>query len=90
MSAVSAWRHREGLRTIVCCLTPPAPRLGTTTAAGRADGRVSGMKIDVDTKDGVVTLSGNVRTAAQKTAAVQIARGTDNVKDVRDNLTVGR
>ena len=53
-----------------------------------ADTRVSGLKIDVDTAGGVVTLSGQVSTAAQKTAAVQIARGTDNVRDVRDNLTV--
>ena len=54
-----------------------------------ADTRVSGLAIDVDTKDGVVTLIGTVKTAAQKTAALEIARGTDNVKSVEDQLKVG-
>lgn len=54
-----------------------------------ADTAVSGLKIDVDTKDGVVTLSGRVPNAAEKTRAVSIAKGTDGVKSVVDKLTVG-
>ncbi len=54
-----------------------------------ADTRVSGLAIDVDTKDGVVTLTGTVKSAAQKTAALEIARGTDSVKTVQDKLVVG-
>jgi osmotically-inducible protein OsmY len=55
-----------------------------------ADTRVKGLDIDVDTEDGVVTLTGKVETAAQKSAALAIAKGTDNVKSVNDKLTVGR
>ncbi|HEX5215244.1 MAG TPA: BON domain-containing protein [Vicinamibacterales bacterium] len=54
-----------------------------------ADSRTSGLKIDVDTKDKVVTLSGKVASAAERRTAVQIAKDTDGVKDVHDNLTVG-
>lgn len=55
-----------------------------------ADTAISGLKIDVDTKDNVVTLTGTVPTAAEKTRAVQVARGTEGVTSVVDRLTVGR
>ena len=55
-----------------------------------ADTRVSGLAIDVDTKDGVVTLTGTVKSAAQKAAALEITKGTDSVKSVQDQLKVGR
>ena len=55
-----------------------------------ADADVAGLKIDVDTKANVVTLTGTVRTAAEKTKAVRIARGTEGVKSVVDNLKIGR
>jgi len=54
-----------------------------------ADTRTSGLKIDVDTKDKVVTLTGRVASAAERRTAVQIAKDTDGVRNVRDNLTVG-
>src|SRR5687768_2996026 len=44
--------------------------------------------IDVDTKNGVVTLNGTVPTAAGKARAVAIAKATDGVKSVTDNLRV--
>jgi osmotically-inducible protein OsmY len=53
-----------------------------------ADTDVSGLKIDVDTKDGVVTLSGNVSTATEKRRAVEIARETKGVKTVKDQLKI--
>ena len=55
-----------------------------------ADTHVSGLKIDVDTTDGVVTLSGNVASAAEKARAVEIARETTGVKSVTDKLKVVR
>ena len=55
-----------------------------------ADTAISGLKIDVDTKGSVVTLTGTVPTEAEKTKAVDTARKTDGVKDVVDNLKVGK
>ncbi len=52
------------------------------------DSVVGGLKIDVDTRDGVVSLSGPVKSQTEKDTAVRIARGTDGVKDVQDNLVV--
>jgi hyperosmotically inducible periplasmic protein len=64
---------------------------GITTAVKAkmlADTTVSGLKIDVDTKDGVVALIGNVGSAAEKRRALEIARETDGVKSVRDDLKI--
>jgi hyperosmotically inducible protein len=55
-----------------------------------ADEDVSGLKIDVDTTEGVVTLTGNVKTAAEKAEAIRIARETDGVKSVEDRLKIGQ
>lgn len=53
-----------------------------------ADKTVSGLKIDVDTKDGVVTLNGSADTRAEAQRAVKLARATKGVKRVVNNLTV--
>jgi len=64
----------------------------TTTAAVKSkllgNANTQGLKIDVDTRDDVVTLSGRVKTAAEKSLAEQIARNTGDVKSVRNNLVV--
>ena len=49
---------------------------------------LSGARIDVDTRDGVVTLSGPVRTAAVKARASEIARTVQDVREVNDQLTL--
>jgi hyperosmotically inducible protein len=53
-----------------------------------ADTAISGLKIDVDTKDGVVTLTGTMPSAAEKTQALKVARETEGVKSVVDRLKV--
>jgi osmotically-inducible protein OsmY len=55
-----------------------------------ADTDISGLKIDVDTRLGVVTLNGTVPTAAEKKKAVAVAKETDGVKKVVDNLKIGK
>ena len=55
-----------------------------------ADPDVAGLRIDVDTSDKVVTLTGTVATAAQKTEAESIARDTTGVSRVVNNLRVGQ
>jgi hyperosmotically inducible protein len=50
------------------------------------DPDVSGLKINVDTANGVVTLTGVVNTAAERTEALRLARETTGVKNVKNNL----
>jgi len=52
------------------------------------DPDVSGLRIDVDTRDGIVTLSGTVDNAKEKARAIELAEKADNVKRVEDRLTV--
>ncbi len=53
-----------------------------------ADPEVGGLNIDVDTLKGVVTLSGMVKTAAEKAEAGELAAGTEHVRSVRNNLQI--
>jgi hyperosmotically inducible periplasmic protein len=53
------------------------------------DPLVGAFNIDVDTKDGKVTLNGKVKSKAEADKAVQIARSVDGVKSVSSNLVVG-
>ena len=55
-----------------------------------ADTKVSGLKIDVDTKDGVVSLSGMVPTKAESDRAEQMARDSAGVKSVVNHLRIGK
>lgn len=49
---------------------------------------MSGVRIDVDTREGIVTLSGAVRSAAIKARASEIARTVRGVQEVNDQLTL--
>ena len=52
------------------------------------DPQVKGLQIDVDTRDGVVFLTGSVDSDAEKQKAIQLARDTKGVLDVKSNLTL--
>jgi len=52
------------------------------------EGLKSVTSIDVDTKDNVVTLKGTVKTAGEKTRAVELANKADGVKRVIDQLVI--
>lgn len=72
---------------VACSQSDP----GITTAVKSkltADDTVKAYQIDVDTKDRVVTLSGTVETGAQRDQAVLLARQTDGVREVVDQITV--
>lgn len=58
-------------------------------AALIAEKGVDGMKINVDTSEGKVTLSGKVPDQTQVEKATQVARGIEGVKTVENQLTVG-
>ncbi len=49
---------------------------------------VHAAKIDVDTRDHIVTLSGRVTSSSEKSLAEQLARNTSEVKAVHNNLVV--
>jgi hyperosmotically inducible protein len=51
------------------------------------DPLVKGLKIDVDTRDGVVFLTGAVGSDAEKQQAIRLAKDTKGVLDVKANLT---
>ena len=53
-----------------------------------ADPDVKGLLIDVDTKNGVVTLKGTADKAVNRDRAVAIAKDTGGVKSVEDQLVV--
>jgi BON domain len=53
-----------------------------------ADDTVKAYQVDVDTRNRVVTLSGNVETAIAKDRALALARETDGVADVIDQIRV--
>jgi hyperosmotically inducible protein len=73
---------------------PAVPTDASITATVKAnllaDPDTSGLRIDVDTDKRVVTLSGTVKSEAEKTEAVQIARGVNGVTSVNDRLTIER
>jgi osmotically-inducible protein OsmY len=72
---------------VACGQTDP----GITTAVKSKlaqDDTVKAYQIDVDTSDRVVTLSGVVETAAAKEQAVMLARQTEGVRDIVDQITV--
>ena len=52
------------------------------------DDALENSDIDIDVEKGVVTLNGTVTTAAGRTRALAIAKGTDGVKNVKDSLKV--
>jgi osmotically-inducible protein OsmY len=54
-----------------------------------ADTTVQGLKIDVDTNGGMVTLNGMVSSRAEADRAMNLARNTTGVKGVHSNLKVG-
>ena len=52
------------------------------------DPGVGGLRVDVDTFKGVVTLSGRVKSQTEKDQAISIARRVDGVTEVKDAMQV--
>jgi hyperosmotically inducible protein len=61
---------------------------GKVKAALIADSSTKAHQINVETKGGVVQLSGFVNDAAAKSAATNVAKSVTGVKDVRNELSV--
>jgi hyperosmotically inducible protein len=54
-----------------------------------ADPQVSAVNVSVETDEGVVTLTGRVKTDVARREAVKLARDTEGVSAVRDLIEVG-
>jgi len=54
------------------------------------DPQVKGLKIDVDTREGVVYLTGTVGSDVEKDKAIQLAKDVKGVQEVKANLTIGK
>lgn len=61
---------------------------GKIKSAMVAEPGLKAMQVNVDTKDGVVTLTGNVDSQQDIDRAREIAQKTDGVKSVNNQLTV--
>jgi hyperosmotically inducible protein len=53
-----------------------------------AESQLNSRGIDVDTRDGIVTLSGSVPDKAQSDRAAQVAQGIGGVRRVENRLSV--
>jgi hyperosmotically inducible periplasmic protein len=51
------------------------------------DDSVKALNLNVDTSNGIVTVSGKVRSAAERERALQLARETNGVRQVVDRIT---
>ena len=95
--AVEIARLQKGVFQVIDNITvtaaaPPvisdAALTASVNAKFGADANMSGSKIKVDTLDGVMTLSGEVRSQTQRDLAVRLARETTGVREVNDRMTV--
>ena len=72
----------------VACAQTDAGITSAVKSKLAADDTVKAYQVDVDTDNHVVTLKGDVNTSLAKERAVEIARGTDGVRDVIDQIRV--
>lgn len=59
-------------------------------AAFALDRNVSAMALEVQVERGVVQLGGRARTSIERDLAVEIARGTEGVREVHSNIEVAK
>jgi hypothetical protein len=77
-----------GLVFTIACGQTDAGITSSVKTKLAADDMVKAYEVDVDTNNKVVTLTGDVDTSAAKEQALRLARDTDGVRDVIDQLRV--
>jgi hypothetical protein len=88
MKRLAGFISAAGMVFTVACGQTDA---GITTAVKSklaSDDAVKAYQVDVDTNNHVVTLKGDVNTSVAKERAVDIAKNTNGVRDVIDQLNV--
>jgi len=92
--AERAVRDLDGVRTVNNRIEIRPPSISPQTVRESIEGALEryiereGRRIQLDVRDGRVTLSGSVRSWAERMAAVGAARGTPGVRQVEDQLKV--
>ena len=80
--------------SVIACGKTVGEAIDDTTITTRVktamlnDPAVGGLRIDVDTFKGVVTLSGRVKNPAERDQALALARNVSGVVEVKDTLQV--
>jgi osmotically-inducible protein OsmY len=94
-----------GLAAIALCAAPTLQSCSSTQPVGEqmsdatitskikakfvADPEINPFNISVETEEGIVYLTGRVKTQVSKDEAEQLARDTDGVRQVVNNIQVG-
>ena len=73
---------------VSCTQSTDAGITGIIKTKLAADDQVRASEINVDTTNGVVTLTGNVDSQDAKDQAVKLAQETSGVRDVKDMISV--
>ena len=82
------YRDDWNLSTVVAAVRDDAAISAKVSSALAADLSLEPADIKVDTKDGLVTLSGNVDTASLRMHAKEVAARQQGVVGVIDNIAV--
>ncbi|MBA8667534.1 BON domain-containing protein [Holosporaceae bacterium 'Namur'] len=98
--AISIAQSRDGVKKVVSKMKITTEKHPVKTAVSDsaitasikseflADSAINGLSIHVETKNGVVTLTGNVPSEDMKNRAISIAQNRDGVKKVNSKLKV--
>jgi len=91
MESTAADIKREGEQAVQSVTTTATDMTITTKvkAALAADDQLSALKIEVDTVQGVVSLTGPAPTAEAADRATTLAKAVEGVTDVQNKLVVG-
>lgn len=81
------WKRPESFRSLFSSSGDPDTARKVKTALGLSK-RLAGFDINVNTSDGVATLTGQVPSEDIKSLAGEIARDTAGVKDVKNEIAV--
>ena len=88
MRNIAGFISAAALMFTVACAQTDAGITSAVKSKLAADDTVKAYQVDVDTNNHVVTLTGDVNTSVAKERAIELARNTDGVRDVIDQLRV--
>jgi osmotically-inducible protein OsmY len=83
----------QATRQATAAVAEKARDLGITAQVNAAlakDDRLSALRIDVDTRDGRVTLSGTAPDSDARERATRLCAAVEGVKDVDNRLTIAK